>query len=67
MTIPDEAKAKLAEIQAEEIALAKAVSDCGGNGEDQGKLYAEVSAEYEQEFIDTHADRLAGIKGEAGA
>lgn len=65
--IPDEAKAKLAEVQAEEIALAKAVNECDGSPEDQGKLYAEVSAQYEQEFIDAHADRLAEIKAEAGA
>ncbi len=65
--IPDEAKAKLAEVQAEEIALAKAVNECDGSFEDQGKLYSEVSAQYEQEFIDAHADRLAEIKAEAGA
>lgn len=66
-TIPDEAKAKLAEVQAEEIALAKAVNECGGGAEDQSKLYAEVSAEYEQEFVDAHADRLAELKSESGA
>lgn len=65
--IPAEAKAKLAEVQAEEIALAKAVNECDGSFEDQGKLYSEVSAQYEQEFIDAHADRLAEIKAEAGA
>lgn len=65
--IPDEAKAKLAEIQAEEIALAKAVNECDGSMDDQTKLYMEVSAEYEQEFVDAHADRLAELKSEAGA
>ena len=65
--IPAEAKTKLAELQAEEIALAKAVNECDGSFEDQGKLYSEVSAQYEQDFLDAHADRLAEIKAEAGA
>ncbi|MEZ5411112.1 MAG: hypothetical protein R2761_23990 [Acidimicrobiales bacterium] len=65
--IPDEAKAELAEVQAEEIALAKAVNECDGGQEEQIKLYQEVSAEYEQEFVDAHAERLAELKSEAGA
>ncbi|MFV0523855.1 MAG: hypothetical protein ACK5RL_05085 [Acidimicrobiales bacterium] len=50
-------KERLGEIQAQEIELATAVEDCGG-GSNLEELRREVSAEYEQEFMDEHADEL---------
>jgi hypothetical protein len=58
----DEAKSKLAEVQASEIELAKAVDACGGGYEAQGKVFQEVIAEYEQQFVDDNASRLAELK-----
>lgn len=60
--LSDEAKATLAEIQAEEIELAVAVDECGGGFEDQEALYREVVAEYEQQFIDENEDRLTEFR-----
>ena len=58
-TFPDEALARLGELQEEEIATAIAVEECGGGFDASRDLFAEVSAEYEQQFIDDNADRLA--------
>lgn len=58
----DEARSRLATIQAEEIKLATTVWDCGGGFEAQEKLFQEVMFEYEQQFIDTNADRLSEFK-----
>ena len=56
--LSDDAKAKLGELQAEELALAKAVSECGGGFEAEFELTAEIRAEYEREFLETYADEL---------
>ncbi len=60
-TMDDEGKAKLAVLQAEEIAIAVATDDCGGSQAELSSLYAEVNAEYEQRFLDENADRLGGF------
>lgn len=60
--LSDESRALLADLQAEELALAQAVNECGGGFAGQEELYNEVRVEYEQEFLDTHADRLADLK-----
>ncbi|MEM9134951.1 MAG: hypothetical protein AAF962_21785 [Actinomycetota bacterium] len=52
----------LAEIQADEIATAVAVEECGGGWEAQSELFDEVRIEYEQEFVDANADRLSEFK-----
>lgn len=57
--LTEEDKAKLAELQAEEIELAVAVNECGGGFEQEFEQLADIRAEYEQEFLDTHADQLA--------
>lgn len=57
--LSEEDKAKLAELQAEEIELAVAVNECGGGFEQEFEQLADIRAEYEQEFLDTHADQLA--------
>lgn len=51
--------AVLAEIQAEEIAMALAVSECSGGPLEEAKLMMSVRAEYEQKFLDENADALA--------
>jgi hypothetical protein len=61
----DEARSRLAEIQAEEIELAVTVHDCGGGFNDQIELFQEVVADYEQRFIDDNADRLAEFKADS--
>jgi hypothetical protein len=63
----DEAKAKLAALQAEETELAVVVWDCGGSfglDSEMATLYQEVVAEYEQRFLDENADQLAEYKAE---
>jgi hypothetical protein len=60
-----EAKAKLAEVQANEIAVAKAVGECGGNYQEQGKVIQEVMAEFEQQFLDDNSAKLAELKSGA--
>ncbi len=62
----DKGKALLAELQSEEIALAVATNECGGGWRNNQELYAEVQAEYEQDFLDKNADVLAEFAG-AGA
>ena len=57
--LSDEARSQLADIQARELELAAAVNECGGGFAAQENLYAEIVAEYEQEFLDDNADRLA--------
>ncbi|MFV0259530.1 MAG: hypothetical protein ACK5PP_13925 [Acidimicrobiales bacterium] len=55
--LTDTEKARLGELQTQEIELALAIEDCGG-GTKLDELRTEVSAEYEQEFLDEHADEL---------
>lgn len=62
--LSEEALATLGEIQAEEVAMAVAVNECGGGFANQGTLFQEIMAEYEQEFLDQNADRLADFKAE---
>lgn len=56
--LSDENKALLGQIQADEIALAAAVQECGGNDEERFKLYREVYAEYEERFIEDNKAAL---------
>ncbi len=60
--LSDQDRAILAEIQADEIAMAIAVDECGGGWEAQNDLFEEIRVEYEQEFIDANADRLSEFK-----
>lgn len=62
--LTERGKTLLGELQAEETALAVAVWDCGGSFGDSEMtdLFQEVSAEYEQRFIDANADRLEDYK-----
>ncbi len=63
--LSEEAKAKLGELQKKELALAKAVNECGGGADAQSKLYQEVIAEYEQQFLDDNADQVAEFKSKS--
>lgn len=58
-----QSRAALADIQAEEIALAKAVSSCGGGEGDTRALYDEVRLELENDFVARNADRLKEFAG----
>lgn len=60
----DEAKALLAEIQAEEIEMALVAYDCGGGNNADGELFQEIAAEYEQRFLDENADKLSPYKAD---
>ncbi|MCP3989627.1 MAG: hypothetical protein GY724_11170 [Actinomycetia bacterium] len=60
-----EMKGRLADLQEEEITLAVVVFDCGGGFAQQGDLFNEIRVEYEQEFLEDNADRLADYKTEA--
>lgn len=60
--LSDDAKARLAEIQAEEIELAVAVNDCGGGYEQQEELYREVQFDMETQFVEENEDRLEEFK-----
>ncbi len=57
-------KARLAEMQAEEIEIAVASYDCGGSWVQQADLYQELIVEYETEFIETHGDEMQQYKAE---
>lgn len=56
--LSEQARTKLGELQAEELALAEAVNECGGGFEAQRERMAEIQAEYEREFLETYADEL---------
>ncbi len=62
--LPEEGKVKLAALQAEEIELAVATDDCGGGFRDRRSATAEVRAEYEQQWLDDNADRVADYAAE---
>ena len=62
--LSDEAKAQLGELQAKEIDLAVAVNDCGGGFNEQQAGHASVRAEYEQQWLDDNADRVADFGAE---
>lgn len=57
--------ALLAEIQAEEIALAQEVIACGGGPVNEQVIRNEVRVEYEQAFLDENAEELAEFAGES--
>ena len=59
-----EARELLGELQRQETELAVAVYDCGGSFGANEDLFREVSAEYEQRFLDEHADRLAQYRAD---
>ena len=60
---PEDA-ARLGQLQAEEIALAKVVVGCGGGPLNREALMGEVRVEYEQEFIDNNAAALEPFKAD---
>jgi len=53
----------LAELQAEEIALAKRVDACGGSQLQEQVIRNQIQVEYEQEFLNQNADALAEFAG----
>lgn len=59
-TLSDEGRAMLAEVQADEIAAALAVFDCGGS--ELWDVYTRVQIRLEQEFVDTHAAELEAFR-----
>ena len=63
--LSDEDKAKLGELQSEEIELAVAVNECGGGFDNEFEMMADIRAEYEQEFLDTYAEQLEGFGADA--
>ena len=50
--------ATLGELQAEELALARVVIDCGGGPLNEQVVLGEIRAEYEQSFLDANASEL---------
>ncbi len=64
--LSDEDKAALAEIQADEIALARVVVDCGGGDLNEWQALDSIRIEYEEQFLIDNADRLADYEGSAG-
>ncbi len=64
IVIDDEGKAKLAVLQAEEIAIAIASDECGGGADEMTVIYRELQAEYEQKFLDDNADRISSYASE---
>lgn len=65
--LSDEARATLAEIQTDELALATAVQECGGNEEARFEVYQEVSIEYEERFIEQNRAALDAYLAEQDA
>lgn len=57
--------AELATIQADEIAVATAVDECGGRFLSANAAYAELVGEYESAFITEHQDALRDFLGDA--
>ncbi|MGH1504930.1 MAG: hypothetical protein ACRBI6_15350 [Acidimicrobiales bacterium] len=66
MLLSDADLAVLAEVQAEEIAMAIAYDDCGAGWQQREELTQEIRIEIEQEWLDENADRLAEFEGSAG-
>lgn len=66
--LSESAKVLLGELQAEEIGLATILSECNGGSGQFGEtaVQAEVRKEYEQQFLDEHADKLAAYEGTFG-
>ncbi len=66
--LSEASKTLLGELQAEEIGLATILSECNGGGGQFGEtaVQAEVRKEYEQQFLDEHADKLAAFEGTFG-
>lgn len=62
--LSDENLALLAEIQADEITLAVAVSECGGNEKAQQAVFEEVRIEYEERFIEENRAALDAFLAE---
>ncbi len=63
--LSDEDREYLAEVQAEELELAKAVVDCGGGPLNEQFVLGAIRVEYEQELLDANADRLSELEGSA--
>lgn len=59
-----EDRAILAELQAEEIALAQVVVGCGGGPLNEQYELSKIRVEYEQRFLDENAERLEPFKAE---
>ncbi len=60
--LSDEAKSKLADIQAEEIELAVAVNECGGGYRQQEDLYRQVQFDIETRFVEENRAELEEFK-----
>jgi len=60
--LSDEMKAKLGELQEQEITMALAVYDCGGSEEKMGQLAHEIRIELEHQFIEEHKEELDKFK-----
>lgn len=65
--LPADKLEALAEIQAEEIATATAVHECGGGWRGEMEALAEVRIELEEQFLAENADRLAEYEGVFGS
>jgi len=58
LELDDSQMARLAEIQAEEVELAKVVADCGGGPLNEQVVLSEVRADYERQFLDEKRDAV---------
>jgi len=62
LDIPDEARKKLAALQAEEIELAMIVHECGGSPSAFQKVFRRVATELEKQYIEDNKVRLDEFK-----
>lgn len=65
-SLSDEDLVLLAELQAEELELARIVVDCDGGYLNEQKVLSDVRVEYEELFLEENKDRLAAFEGSEG-
>jgi len=65
--LPADKLAALAEIQADEVATAVALTDCGGGWNNEIATLQDVRIELEEEFLAANADKLAEFEGVFGS
>ncbi len=65
-TLPADKLAALAEIQAAEISVAVAISECGGGWQTEMTALGPIRVELEEEFLTANADQLAEFEGVFG-
>lgn len=62
-TLPQETLDLLAEVQADEIATAVALFECGGGWQNEQELFDEIRIDLEQQFLEENREQLAAYEG----